>query len=193
MVAMVLMTTSVSAQRIDGVYMVARVLTDKMAEELGLSNVQREKAYQTNLYYLNGINGYRDINSQTWRQRNSQLKNILTTSQWKSYKRSSYFYRPISWRGDSYVYNFYSKYSDERPSFGGNRGNMAVTLPAPSRGQRPVEVGRPQQPNNMPFNGNQGKPNGSYNKKNNGKSNDRKGGSYNDNGSSNRSFGSMRR
>lgn len=174
MVAMVLMTTSVSAQRIDGVYMVARVLTDKMAEELGLSNVQREKAYQTNLYYLNGINGYRDINSQTWRQRNSQLKNILTTSQWKSYKRSSYFYRPISWRGDSYVYNFSSKYSNERPSFGGNRGNrdnMAVTLPAPTRGQRPVEVGRPQQPNNMPFNGNQGKPNGS----------------------SNRSFGSMRR
>uniref|UniRef100_UPI0040256600 hypothetical protein n=1 Tax=Prevotella sp. TaxID=59823 RepID=UPI0040256600 len=34
------------------------------------------------------------------------------------------------------------------PSYGGNRGNMAVTLPAPSRGQRPVEVGKPQQDSN---------------------------------------------
>lgn len=61
MVAMVMMATTVSAQKIDGVYLVARALTDKMAEELGLSGVQREKTYQANLYYLNGINSYRDL------------------------------------------------------------------------------------------------------------------------------------
>lgn len=187
MLAMVLMATSVSAQKVDGAYILARVLTDKMVGELGLSNSQREKAYQTNLYYLNGINGYSDISSQIWRQRNSQLKNILTSSQWKRYKKSSYFYRPISWRDNSYVNNFGANSSAGRPSFGGNKDNKAVTLPAPSRGQRPVEVGRPQQTDNMPFGKGNGKPNGYYNKKDNGKQNDR------NSSSDNRSFGSMRR
>lgn len=183
MVAMILMATSVSAQKVDGTYILARVLTDRMVGELGLSNSQREKAYQTNLYYLNGINGYGDISSRIWRQRNSQLKNILTSSQWKRYKKSSYFYRPISWSGNSYVNNFGAKVPANKPSFGGNRDNRPVPLPAPRNNQRPVEIGRPQQSNDAPFNKNKG----SYNKKNNGKPNDRNG------GSDNRSFGSMRR
>lgn len=49
MVAMVMMITSVLAQRIDNTNMEARILTDKMTEELGLNSWQREKAYQMNL------------------------------------------------------------------------------------------------------------------------------------------------
>lgn len=148
MVAMVMMATTVSAQKIDGVYLVARALTDKMAEELGLSGVQREKTYQANLYYLNGINSYRDLGSRIWKQRNSKLKDILTSAQWKRYKNVSGLYHPVSWRGNSYVHNFSDNRQPMEPSYGGNRGNMVVTLPAPSRGQRPVEVGKPQQDSN---------------------------------------------
>lgn len=38
MVAMVMMITSVSAQRIDNTNMETRILTDKMTEELGLNS-----------------------------------------------------------------------------------------------------------------------------------------------------------
>lgn len=174
MVATVLMITSVSAQRIDNAYGEARFLTEKMVEELGLNGLLREKVYQLNLSYLNGINSYNDLNGLGWRQRNKQLKSMLTASQWKRYKKSSYFYRPISWRGNAYVHNIYNEYPSSRPSFGGNRDNRPVTLPAPPN-QRPVEVGRPQQPRK-----------GSYNK-----GNDKP--RRQDNGSSNRSFGNMRR
>ena len=173
MVAMIMMISSVSAQRIDNAYMEARVLTDKMAEELGLNNLLREKIYQLNIAYLNGINSYKDINAKVWKQRNSQLKSVLTSAQWKRYKNASYFYRPISWRNNAYVHNIYVKYPRPRPSFGGNRANKPVTLPMP-KGQRPVEIGKPQRSNNTTYNKNNGKP------------------SNNSNKSSNRNFGSRR-
>lgn len=175
MVAMIMMITSVSAQRIDNTIMEARILTDKMTEELGLNSWQREKAYQMNLSYLNGISSYRDINSQVWKTRNNALKGILNAAQWKQYKNASYFYRPISWRQNTYVHNIYAKYPSKKSSFGGNRANKPVTFPAPAN-QRPVEAGSPHQPNYTAYNKNHGKPNRT--------------GSTN---TSNRSFGSMRR
>ena len=117
MVAMVMMITSVSAQRIDNINMEARILTDKMTAELGLN----------------------------------------------------------SWRNNAYVHNIYAKYPVKSSPFGGNRVNKPVTLPAPAN-QRPVEVGRPQQPNYTAFNKNNGKPN-----------------ITSGTNTSNRSFGSMRR
>ena len=162
MVAMIMMITSVSAQRIDNANMEARILTDKMTEELGLNSWQREKAYQMNLSYLNGISSYRD-------------KGILNAAQWKQYKNASYFYRPISWRQNTYVHNIYAKYPSKKSSFGGNRANKPVTFPAPAN-QCPVEAGSPHQPNYTAYNKNHGKPNRT--------------GSTN---TSNRSFGSMRR
>lgn len=117
MVAMIMMITSVSAQRIDNANMEALILTDKMTEELGLN----------------------------------------------------------SWRQNTYVHNIYAKYPSKKSSFGGNRANKPVTLPAPAN-QRPVEAGCPHQPNYTAYNKNHGKPNRT--------------GSTN---TSNRSFGSMRR
>lgn len=73
MVMAAVMSMTVSAQRIDNTIKEARILTDKMAEELSLNNWQREKAYQTNLDYLSSINSQRDIHSQNWNQRNFQL------------------------------------------------------------------------------------------------------------------------
>lgn len=98
MVMAAVMSMTVSAQRIDNTIKEARILTDKMAEELSLNNWQREQAYQMNLNYLSSINSHRDIHSQNWNQRNSQLKDILSSAQWKLYKKASYFYQPISWK-----------------------------------------------------------------------------------------------
>lgn len=57
------MTIGANAQRLDNTYMEARILTDYMADELSLNSWQREKAYQMNLDYLNGIGSYRDIDA----------------------------------------------------------------------------------------------------------------------------------
>ena len=39
-----------------------------------------------------------------------QLKHILSDKQWKKYKESYYFYRPISWRNNVYIHNIYARY-----------------------------------------------------------------------------------
>ena len=83
------MSMTVSAQRIDNTIKEARILTDKMVEELNLNNWQREKAYQMNLDYLNGINGRNDIHSQIWSYRNKQIMGILSSSQWQLFKPNS--------------------------------------------------------------------------------------------------------
>lgn len=185
MVTMILMTTSMSAQRIDNVYNEARVLTEKMVEELGLSSSQKEKTYQLNLAYMNGINGYSDINSQGWKHRNTQLKSILTSSQWKRYKNTSYFYRPVSWSNNSYVYNVYSKYPSSKKTSGSYKNNKNVGHHT-TNSQRPVENKRTWGQNN----GSSNKTNSTFNNKDNGKTN---GSSNKTNGSGNRTFGNMRR
>lgn len=187
MVAVILMATSVSAQRINNAYTEARVLTEKMVEELGLTSAQREKAYQTNLTYMNGINSYADINSNAWKQRNTQLKSILTASQWKNYKKASYFYRPISWRNNAYVHNIYSKYPSARSIKSDNRTYSQTTKHATSSKHHAVTQ-KTQQPNNGSYNKN----NVSYNKntssynKGNGMAN------VNNGASNNKSFGNLR-
>ncbi len=188
MVAVILMATSVSAQRIDNAYTEARVLTEKMVEELGLSSSQREKAYQTNLTYMNGINSYADINSQAWKQRNTQLKSILTSSQWKSYKKASYFYRPVSWSNNAYVYNVYTKYPSARSTKSDNWTSSKVTKHTTSS-KHHAGTQKSQKPNNTNYNKNNGsynKDNGSYNM-GNGKAN------VNNGATNNKSFGNLRR
>ena len=136
-----MMITSVSAQRINNTSMEARILTDKMTAELGLNSWQREKAYQMNLSYLNGINSYRDIDSHIWKIRNNALKGILNVSQWKLYKNASYFYRPISWRSNAYVHNIYAKYPKQKNWR--KDGPRPACDPRPGHGPRPDFKGKP--------------------------------------------------
>lgn len=105
-VAAFMMIASVNAQRLVDIQTEARFITDKMVMELGLSNVQRNNILNINLTYLDGIRSYRDIDSHGWKYRNKQLKHILSDKQWKKYKKSYYFYRPISWR-DTLTYIIY--------------------------------------------------------------------------------------
>ena len=109
-VATLMMTLSVNAQKLTNIIAEARFITDKMVLELGLNNTQRNSILQLNLNYLNGINGYRDIDANGWKYRNKQLKRMLTAKQWKMYRDAYYFYRPIGWNNNAYVHNIYARY-----------------------------------------------------------------------------------
>ena len=146
MIMAAVMTTSISAQRISNTTIEARFLTDKMVDELGLNRWQREKTYQMNLNYLNSINSYKDIDAGIWKMRNQQLKNILTVNQWSTYKSTSYFYRPISWRKGTYVKNIYAKYQNAGQSFGNHRSKKQVAITAPGS-RDPQKINKQHQPN----------------------------------------------
>ena len=95
LVAVWMMITSMNAQRLTNIQAEARFITDKMVVELGLSSAQRNSILNINLNYLNGIRSYRDIDAYGWHYRNKQLKRMMTARQWKKFKNSYYFYRPI--------------------------------------------------------------------------------------------------
>lgn len=119
-----MMITSVNAQRLTDIQAEARFITDKMVLELGLSNVQRNNLLNINLTYLDGIRSYRDIYAYGWKYRNKQLKRMLSERQWRRYKESYYFYRPIAWRNNVYVHNIYVKYQGHKhPGYYGHPGS----------------------------------------------------------------------
>lgn len=109
-VAAFVMITSANAQRLTDIQAEARFITDKMIVELGLSNAQRNSLLNINLNYLDGIRSYRDIDAYGWHYRNKQLKRMLNARQWKRFKEAYYFYHPIGWNNNTYIYNIYNKY-----------------------------------------------------------------------------------
>ena len=106
-VAAFVMITSTNAQRLTDIQAEARFITDKMIVELGLNSVQRNSLLNINLNYLDGIRSYRDIDAYGWHYRNRQLKRMLTARQWKRFKEAYYFYHPIGWNNNTYIYNIY--------------------------------------------------------------------------------------
>ena len=109
-VAAFVMITSANAQRLTDIQAEARFITDKMIVELGLNSVQRNSLLNINLNYLDGIRSYRDIDAYGWHYRNKQLKRMLNARQWKRFKEAYYFYHPIGWNNNTYIYNIYNKY-----------------------------------------------------------------------------------
>ena len=109
-VAAFVMITSANAQRLTDIQTVARFITDKMIVELGLNSAQRNSLLNINLNYLDGIRSYRDIDAYGWHYRNRQLKRMLNARQWKRFKEAYYFYHPIGWNNNTYIYNIYNKY-----------------------------------------------------------------------------------
>ena len=109
-VAAFVMITSANAQRLTDIQAEARFITDKMIVELGLNSAQRNSLLNINLNYLDGIRSYRDIDAYGWHYRNRQLKRMLTARQWKRFKEAYYFYHPIGWNNNTYIYNIYNKY-----------------------------------------------------------------------------------
>ena len=109
-VAAFVMITSANAQRLTDIQAEARFITDKMIVELGLNSAQRNSLLNINLNYLAGIRSYRDIDAYGWHYRNKQLKRMLNARQWKRFKEAYYFYHPIGWNNNTYIYNIYNKY-----------------------------------------------------------------------------------
>ena len=109
-VAAFVMITSANAQRLTDIQAEARFITDKMIVELGLNSAQRNSLLNINLNYLDGIRSYRDIDAYGWHYRNRQIKRMLNARQWKRFKEAYYFYHPIGWNNNTYIYNIYNKY-----------------------------------------------------------------------------------
>ena len=109
-VAAFVMITSANAQRLTDIQAEARFITDKMIVELGLNSAQRNSLMNINLNHLDGIRSYRDIDAYGWHYRNRQLKRMLNARQWKRFKEAYYFYHPIGWNNNTYIYNIYNKY-----------------------------------------------------------------------------------
>ena len=109
-VAAFVMITSANAQRLTDIQAGASFITDKMIVELGLNSAQRNSLLNINLNYLDGIRSYRDIDAYGWHYRNKQLKRMLNARQWKRFKEAYYFYHPIGWNNNTYIYNIYNKY-----------------------------------------------------------------------------------
>ena len=109
-VAAFVMIASANAQRLTDIQAEARFITDKMIVELGLNSAQRNSLLNINLNYLDGIRSYRDIDAYGWHYRNRQLKLMLNARQWKRFKEAYYFYHPIGWNNNTYIYNIYNKY-----------------------------------------------------------------------------------
>ena len=109
-VAAFVMIASANAQRLTDIQAEARFITDKMIVELGLNSAQRNSLLNINLNYLDGIRSYRDIDAYGWHYRNKQLKRMLNARQWKRFKEAYYFYHPIGWNNNTYIYNIYNKY-----------------------------------------------------------------------------------
>ena len=146
MIAMMMtIVTSASAMTYSQAKDQALFLADKMAYELDLTDEQYEAAYEINLDYLMAINDYNDFYGYYWSLRNEELQSILSSWQYNAYVAATYFYRPMYWSNNSWVWRIYTRYAptkfyESRPKVyvtyrGGNNRNFYTsrTWNVPSR------------------------------------------------------------
>ena len=76
----------------------AYFLTDKMAYELNLTPEQYDRCYEVNLDYLLAVDNRYDIFGNYW-----------------SYRTADYFFRPLSWSRNRFVFSIYTRYT--RPDY----------------------------------------------------------------------------
>ena len=89
----------------------ALFLTDKMAYELSLTDEQYEAVYEINLDYLMCLNKSADLFGVYWERRNDDLRFVLSDWQYEKYLTIEYFYRPVKWEADAWVFLVYSHYA----------------------------------------------------------------------------------
>ena len=146
-VATIAFTVSANALSYTQARTEALFLTDKMAYELGLNTMQQELVYEINLDYLLTISGTSGYYSIYWDRRNSDLRYVLTSNQYRRYCEILYFYRPVVWDGRNVYLRIYDRYTNRtrfyypRPStyttFRGGK-NTGVTRYDSKRTVRPT-------------------------------------------------------
>ncbi len=108
---MMVMTISAKAISYEEAKEDALFLTDKMAYELSLTDEQYEAVYEINLDYLLCLNKSADLFGVYWERRNADLRFVLSDWQYEKYLAIEYFYRPVKWEADAWVFLVYSHYA----------------------------------------------------------------------------------
>ena len=103
-----------SGMRYDDARRQALFLSDKMAYELGLTDAQYEAIYEINLDYLLNMRGENSVYGNYWARRNSDIFYVLNASQYNYFVNMDYFYRPVYWYDDTYVFSIYNRYDNPR-------------------------------------------------------------------------------
>ena len=157
---MMVMTVSATAMSYNAAKHEALFLSDKMAYELNLTAAQYEAVYEINLDYLMSINGHADVLGIWWDRRNMDLRFVLDAWQYDKYMSLAYFYRPVAWRADGWLFSIYARYDRGRffnahPTVfvtyrGGNNhkpahfyADLHVTKPAPHHNTTEVHNNKP--------------------------------------------------
>jgi hypothetical protein len=109
--AMMVMTISAKAMSYEQAKDEAFFLTDKMAYELSLTDEQYEAVYEINLDYMLCLNKHDDLFGVYWDRRNADLRLVLSDWQYEKYLAIEYFYRPVKWEVDAWVFVIYSHYA----------------------------------------------------------------------------------
>lgn len=109
---MMVITISASAMSYSQARNEALFLSDKMAYELNLTSEQYDAVYEINLDYMMSVNGKSDVSGVWWNRRNTDLRFVLTSWQYRQYQDLKYFYRPLSWKSGRLVYNVYNHYGN---------------------------------------------------------------------------------
>ena len=168
---MMVMTISATAMSYNAAKNEALFLSDKMAYELNLTAAQYEAVYEINLDYLMSINGHADVFGIWWDRRNADLRFVLNAWQYDKYITLAYFYRPVAWRADGWMFNVYTRYDrglfyHAHPTVfvtykGGNNHKAAhfyadrhVPKPNVHHNTPVVHINKPAVHNNKPMGGN---------------------------------------
>ena len=116
MILALMMVMTVTANAI--VYKDARkealFLSDKMAYELSLTTDQYEAVYEINLDYLLCLEVEGDLFGTCWERRNDALHLVLSGWQYEKFLALEYFYRPVRWVDDAWVFAIYDHYKRSR-------------------------------------------------------------------------------
>ena len=83
----------------------ALFLSDKMAYELHLTMDQYEAVYEINLDYFLSIRYEEDVFGIYWNRRNTDLRFVLNTWQYRRYVTTVDFYQPTAWRNGGWTFN----------------------------------------------------------------------------------------
>ena len=106
----------------------ARFLTDRMAYELNLSQMQYDDVYEVNYDFIDNIRyimddvvrGYDyavDRYYEFLDYRNDDLRWILSASQYRRFMGVDYFYRPVYTTASDWLFRIYKVYSDVKHFF----------------------------------------------------------------------------
>ena len=152
-VAMLTLALGANAIGYDMARQEALFLTDKMAYELNLSVEQMEAVYEINLDYLLSVNRSQDLYGIYWDRRNSDLRYVLSRTQYGLFINTNYFYRPLNWVRGAWSLALYGRYVDRHhfyfatPSawgvFKGGRNRGATSYYSSRNFFAPTGNGRP--------------------------------------------------